>query len=76
MSALQPRGARAPDLDAREVLMTVKEYAGVVRQHPHSIYRSIRLETFRRFEVERHGRTVFIRVPADYLRRLRRSEHL
>jgi hypothetical protein len=68
---IRPMRDRAPDLAALEVLLTVKEYADVVRQHPHSIYRSIRLKTFRRFSIERHGRTVLIRVPSDYLRRLR-----
>jgi hypothetical protein len=45
-------------------LLTVKEYAALVRRHEQSIYRAIRLRTLRR-EIVRDGRCILIRVPAE-----------
>lgn len=56
-----------------EELVTVKEFAAVFRQHPNSVYRSIRLERFTRFPIERTGRSLLIRVPTHLIRRLRRE---
>jgi hypothetical protein len=54
-----------------EALVTVKEFAAVFRRHPNSVYRSIRLERFTRFPIERTGRSILIRVPTHLMRRLR-----
>lgn len=62
-----------------EALLTVKEYAALFRKHPHSVYRRIRSGAFTKYPIERDGRSVLIRVPADLIARLRRGgsrEHL
>lgn len=55
---------------ALEQLLTVREFARIFRRHPQTVYRRIRLGTFRRFPVERDGRSLLIRVPTSAIERL------
>jgi len=54
-----------------ETLLTVKEYAALFRKHEQTIWRRIRRQAFTRFEVERDGRNILIRVPSTLVKRLR-----
>jgi hypothetical protein len=73
--AMSERRAAAPLVSPEQQLLTVKEFASVWRQHPNSVYRSIRQARFDRFPIERNGRSILIRVPTGLLRRLGRSDH-
>jgi hypothetical protein len=64
-------GRGVPDVAPPEQLLTVKEFAAVSRQHPNSLYRSIRHQRFDLFPILRNGRSILIRVPTRLLHRLR-----
>jgi hypothetical protein len=67
-------GIRMIELADGDVLLTVKEYADIVRQHPETVRERVRTGSLR-FPVEREGPRgwIRIRVPGGWLRRMQRN---